>query len=171
MANKNNEFFKSLYDQYHKLVRSVVFYHLQNEDVHDVTQDIFIKVWSQLSTLRDHKKAKAWVMKITMNTIYDYFRKNKKTLLEDSFDELEVESMKDEFKTIGDKELVKKLLSHLSYKHREVVVFHYLLGMTLEEISESLNVSKGTLKSRLHYARERLMSFFEKMGLADENCK
>lgn len=171
MTSNHNEDFKSLYDQYNKLVRSVVYYHLQNEDVHDVTQDVFIKVWSKISSLRDEEKAKAWVMKITMNTIYDYFRKNKKDKLLESFDELEVESKRDDFKNIGDREIVKKLLCHLSYKHREVVVFHYLLGMSLDEISVSLNIGKGTLKSRLHYAREKLMSFFEKMEGQNENSK
>jgi RNA polymerase sigma factor (sigma-70 family) len=51
---------------------------------------------------------------------------------------------------------VQQALNELSVEHREALVLHYLEGMSVAEIAEAIGVRVGTVKSRLHYAREAM---------------
>ncbi len=51
---------------------------------------------------------------------------------------------------------VQQALNKLSVEHREALVLHYLQGMGVAEIAEAIGVRVGTVKSRLHYAREAM---------------
>ena len=53
-------------------------------------------------------------------------------------------------------ELINSSIQSLSLKHREVLIMFYYDHYSIEEISMKVNVSEGTIKSRLHYARESL---------------
>jgi RNA polymerase sigma-70 factor (ECF subfamily) len=166
MIKNKQTFFKQIYDDYNQLVRSVVYLHIQNEQCHDVTQEIFVKAWKNLSSLKDIEKVKSWLMRITMNSIYDYFRKNKRIQEYGSDEEgKEFESKEDQFKKLEDKEIVKMMLSKLSDKHREVVILYYLLDFKISEIADSLHINEGTVKSRLYNAKEQLKDLANKWGV------
>jgi len=53
-------------------------------------------------------------------------------------------------------------MDHLSLAHREVLTLHFLQELSLDQMSGVLDVSIGTLKSRLHYARRALRNVLEK---------
>ena len=56
----------------------------------------------------------------------------------------------------GDPELVRQALAAVSPEHREVLVLRFLEDMSLEEIAHALQCRLGTVKSRLHYAKQAL---------------
>jgi len=165
MVNKK-EFFKLIYDRYNKLVRSVVYFYIHNEQCHDVTQEVFVKAWGKLDSLQNQEKVKAWLMKITMNSIYDFYRK-KGRLKEDFLAEeaQELEASNKEIKQLEDKDAVAQLLMKVSEKHRNVIVLYYLHDFSIAEIAESLDESEGTVKSQLHYAKEELQQLMKKMEI------
>jgi RNA polymerase sigma-70 factor (ECF subfamily) len=58
--------------------------------------------------------------------------------------------------TTGDVDGLQKALDELTVEHREALVLHYLEGLSVADIAEALGVREGTIKSRLHYAREAM---------------
>ena len=63
-----------------------------------------------------------------------------------------------------DAQQVHRGLSKLSLPHREALTLHFLEDLSVDEISQLLSVSPGTVKSRLHYAKRALRTILEEEG-------
>jgi RNA polymerase sigma-70 factor (ECF subfamily) len=73
-----------------------------------------------------------------------------------------------DMRNIYNQKLILFGLSSLSDKHREVINLHCLNGFTMEEVAEILEVSIGTVKSRIHTAKKNLHDIFKKNGVIYE---
>ncbi|MYA98409.1 sigma-70 family RNA polymerase sigma factor [Candidatus Poribacteria bacterium] len=159
--------FSTLVRRYQKPVHALVWrkigdFHIAEE----ITQDIFLKVYKKLQTLKNPNRFAGWLYVIAARRCYAWCKKKRipmKSLDAMSTEELEelacaqyqVEQQK-EFVSEGKREVVKRLLQKLPESERTVVTLHYLGDMTCEDISKFLGVSPNTVKSRLHRARKRL---------------
>ncbi len=132
----------------------------------DITQDVFLKVYQRLHTLKDPNQFSGWIYVITTRLCATWLRKNR----------IQTQPLEDVEETMGQRdaysqhvveehaktaveaqrEVVKKLLAKLKESERTVMTLHYLGEMTVTEISKFLGVSAGTIKSRLQRARNRL---------------
>ena len=132
----------------------------------DITQDVFLKVYQRLHTLKDPKQFSGWLYVITTNLCSTWLRKNRiqtqpledaeTTMIQrDAYSQHVVEERKNTA-VETQREVVKRLLAKLKESERTVMTLHYLGEMTCEEISKFLGVSAGTIKSRLQRARNRL---------------
>jgi RNA polymerase sigma factor (sigma-70 family) len=74
----------------------------------------------------------------------------------ESFSAEQEQSLGDEDPISSDPELVRRALAALSAEHREALVLRFLEDMSLEEIAHALECRLGTVKSRLHYAKQAL---------------
>lgn len=116
----------------------------------DVTQQSWIGIIKGLRKLQDAAGFKAWAYRIVTNKSFDWIKKNTKQKHVSIDDLPECEDSK---KTdTGAKELLNKLDS----AKRLVVNLHYFERLSVAEISMILNIPKGTVKSRLHNARNEL---------------
>ena len=70
--------FRALYEKYQGIVRSVIFRIAGPQELDDLVQETFIRVWQSLSKFRGRSSLKTWVYRIATNLAYDYCRKNKK---------------------------------------------------------------------------------------------
>ena len=132
----------------------------------DITQDVFLKVYQRLHTLKNPNQFSGWLYVITTNLCATWLRKNRiqHQPLEDVGTTMEQRDAysrhvtADRAKTAveAQREVVKRLLTKLKESERTVMTLHYLGEMTVEEISRFLGVSAGTIKSRLQRARHRL---------------
>ena len=132
----------------------------------DITQDVFLKVYQKLYTLKDPNQFSGWLYVITTRLCATWLRKNRIQTqpLEDA--EITMEQgdaysqhvVEERANTAVEtqREIVKKLLAKLKESERTVMTLHYLAEMTVEDISKFLGVSAGTIKSRLQRARDRL---------------
>lgn len=159
--------FTTLVNKYQKSVHALVWrkigdFHIAEE----ITQDVFLKVYKRLSTLKRRDHFPGWLYVIATRHCITWLRKKRlptKSLDAMSTAELEeiccaqYEANRNKKATIEhQRELVKRLLQKLPESERTVVTLYYLAEMTGEEISVFLGVSPGTVRSRLHRARERL---------------
>ena len=159
--------FTTLVTKYQKWVHTLVWrktgdFHIAEE----ITQDVFLKVYKKLSTLKPSDHFTGWLYVIASRRCIAWFRK--KRLPTTSLDAMPVSELEEfcytQYKTeLGEKtslehqrDLVKRLLQKLPESERTVVTLHYLAEMSCEKISEFLGVSPNTIKSRLHRARARL---------------
>ena len=159
--------FTALVNKYQKPVHALVWRKI--DDFHiaeEITQDVFLKVYKRLSTLKRRDHFPGWLYVIATRHCIAWLRKKQlptKSLDAMSTTELEeicysqYESDRDEEAAIEHRrEIVKRLLQKLPESERTVVTLFYLAEMTSEEVGAFLGVSSNTIRSRLHRARERL---------------
>ena len=159
--------FTTLVNKYQKSVHALVWrkigdFHIAEE----ITQDVFLKVYERLSTLKHPEHFPGWLYVIATRHCNTWHRKKQvPTKSLDTMPTAELEEIcyaqheiahYEETAIEHRRELVKRLLQRLPESERTVVTLYYLAEMTGEEISLFLGVSHNTVRSRLHRARERL---------------
>lgn len=146
------QIFRTLYKNYQKEIRSFLYWSLPAQDVDEVFQEVFMKAWKALE--KDSIKVeRAYLYKIASNQRVDFYRKFSRQIQADkSRDPYLIENISPEDKDLHI--LVKEIISSLPEKYRDIFVCYYKLEMSIGDISNSLNVKEGSVKSRLHKARE-----------------
>ena len=159
--------FTTLVKKYQKWVHTLVWrkigdFHIAEE----LTQDIFLKVYKKLSTLKPLDRFPGWLYVITTRHCITWLRKKRvSTTSLNAMSTTELEALcyaryeaarGEEASVEHQREIVKRLLQKLPESERTVVTLFYLAEMTGEEISLFLGVSHNTVRSRLRRARERL---------------
>ncbi len=162
--------FQQLVENYQRKVYGVCMGMLKDPaDSQDVSQEVFIKVYRYLDKFNFESSFYTWLYRITVNKCIDYIRKQKRKKEVDYDDgilrEDEVEGDDDILpsrlgvhpdKVYGRKELRAKMLEALktlSEKHRTILVLREVEGLSYQEMAEVLDISKGTVMSRLYHAR------------------
>lgn len=166
----NRKAFGLLVDRYYEMVYAVVYGVLHHhEAARDVTQEVFLKVFREISKFEQKSKFKTWLYRIAVNRAIDQQRRERYEISLERSQEEEGEEEKPPLempdKAAGPRELasqeemkaeMEKALRELSADHRAVLVLREWEGLSYEEIAEALNCEAGTVMSRLHYARKKL---------------
>ena len=159
--------FAELVKRYQKPVHTLAWRKIGDFHIaEDITQEVFLKVYQRLHTLKDHHQFSGWLYVITANLCATWLRK-KRIQTQPLEDTERTMSQRDAYSRYvaeehastaaeSQREVVKKLLAKLKESERTVMALHYLGEMTVEEISRFLGVSASTIKSRLRRARQRL---------------
>ncbi|HEY9886087.1 MAG TPA: sigma-70 family RNA polymerase sigma factor [Vampirovibrionales bacterium] len=160
-----------LVKRYQKIVFSIL-YQLAPDwhDLSDLAQEVFIRVYRHIGSLRNPKTFRAWLNQITINLFYDELRKRPRKIATVSIDKgygddedsgatdiPDLSQRPDEL--VLNKELtnhIKKCMDELPEQFRVAIVLRELQGLSYEEIAESLGCELGTVKSRIARARARL---------------
>ncbi|MEK4936089.1 MULTISPECIES: RNA polymerase sigma factor [Bacillus] len=125
----------------------------------DITQEVFIKVFKKWSSFRNESSVKTWLLKITRNTALNYLKSSyfKRISLVSFFrNDKEYPSAEKQFLQKETMNEVWGIVLNLPQKHREVLILDAKYELSYDEIAETLGVSIGTVKSRLHRARARV---------------
>ncbi|MDU0206485.1 MULTISPECIES: RNA polymerase sigma factor [Paenibacillus] len=152
---------RNLMDAYGNDVWNYAFSICRNMDLSDdITQDSFLKVYRNLTTFRGEASVKTWLLTITHNTAYDYLRKafwRKVTLVGFIQSTATSQSAENEaMEKLYANDLWKKVIS-LPPKYREILILHAHYQLSAKEMAAVLNISEGTVKSRLHRARLKMI--------------
>jgi len=144
------------------------------EDTHDLLQDIFAKAYQSLKNFKGHSTFYTWIYQIAVNQTLNFLKKRKRrTAVSLNDEESGVQQDPAMIDTTHDSnpearsrlaELQKRLneaMMKLSESHRMVVTMHDIQGMAHGEIAKVLDVSEGTVRSRLHYAHLHLQSVLQ----------
>lgn len=125
-------------------------------EAEDLTQELFGRVYHDLSDLREPEKFLRWLRQVARNVCRMWLRRQRATLeLLDAITEPEDPAAAAWFRRSELAEIVRALLGRLSPKSREVLALHYLAGYSEADLAVALEVSPATIKSRLHEAREQ----------------
>lgn len=162
--------FDSLILKYRERVYSVIYNLTSNrEDASDLTQEAFIKAFQSIKRFKGQSSFFTWLYRIALNTSLTHLRKNKlrrffsfEKMVEEDHTEGFIENLKTE--SDSDKaalmtELQERLndaFQKLSVKHRTVITLFEIDGLSHKEISDIVGTSIGTVRSRLHYAKQFL---------------
>lgn len=128
-------------------------------DAEDVAQETFLKAWKNLKKYRkESSKFKTWTLRIARNTAIDFLRKKKHVPIS-RFDteggNVLAETVPDPgalaeelMIKLDDTNILTRALSQLSAEHREILLLHYMSGLTFEDIGDALDEPANTVKSR-----------------------
>jgi RNA polymerase sigma-70 factor (ECF subfamily) len=144
---------------YGYLVRLVADKHLAE----DVLQEVFVLIWRKLGWLRDPEVFRPWVYRIASREAFRWLRKHRAAARLLRNEALLAEVPAPEVPPFPREwaEALPDLLDLVSPASRAVLILHYLQGMTLNEVADILEVSPGTVKSRLAYG---LAALRDKLG-------
>ena len=163
--------YEEIFKRYRGRIYNLLYRIVSDEgDAADLTQEVFVKVFRMLPSLKAHRAFNSWLRKVATNSALDYLRKHshmrtesldEKTVLgDDQTVDREIPSWEDNpekaVETSNLQEVVQRAISSLDDDHRMVVVLHHLEGLDVHDIAKTLGVPEGTVKSRLARAREQL---------------
>lgn len=119
----------------------------------DVVQEAFLRAWTHLDRLTaDRGSVLGWLRRVVHNLVMDGYRMKRARPAEVVIDGAEAVVAADPMAGVVDSLLVEQALSGLWPQHRAALVETYLHGRTAVEVSATLGVPVGTVKSRVHYA-------------------
>ena len=138
-----------------------------HEDVNDLLQDVFIKIWAALPSFRGESQLFTWIYRIATNEVLNYLRKQRFKALVSFQDVTEILEKKiDEDARFNGNEIQRELLKalqRLPEKQRIVFSLRYFDDLTYEQISEITNTSVGALKASYLYASNKIRADLEKL--------
>lgn len=164
--------FDQLILKYRERVYAMIYNMTSNrEDAADLTQDAFIKAFQSINRFQGQSSFFTWLYRIAVNSALTHIRRTKLRSFF-SFDKIyedaavsavidQLTDKKDVEREVFVNELQEKLneaLMKLSISHRTVVTLFEIDGLTHEEIAEIMDCSVGTVRSRLHYAKQLLQA-------------
>lgn len=159
----NNESLGILIKRYLQPIYNFVYTYIKDdEETEDVVQEIFLKVWKNLKKFKKDKNFKTWIYKIAKNTSLDFLKKRKNITfseLDKNYNDEDTESFID---SIEDNDLLPdeiyyrqelqnnmaNILEEIPTIYKEVLNLYYIDGFNFREISDILNISINTVKSR-----------------------
>ncbi|MBE5761506.1 MAG: sigma-70 family RNA polymerase sigma factor [Clostridiales bacterium] len=122
-------------------------------DADDVLQEVYFTAYQKLAQLKNKDAFKAWIISIARNKCNDYFRK-KATQYEITIEELTEKELSYGRHGVSVANTVKETLSLLGDKDKQILYLFFWKEMAQAEIAKQLNIPIGTVKSRLHTAKQ-----------------
>ncbi|MBZ4687245.1 MAG: polymerase sigma-70 factor, subfamily [Clostridia bacterium] len=163
------ESFNILVEKYQKHVYNIAYRFMgSREDASDAAQEAFLKAYRSISKFRNDASFKTWLYHITANVCRDELRKRKNTsvisldvpIMGDDGQEIDRQlksgnpSPEEQFEVKENQSFVQEVINSLPEDYRIILILRELQGLSYEEITEALNCSMGTVKSRLSRARK-----------------
>jgi RNA polymerase sigma-70 factor, ECF subfamily len=165
--------FESLIRRYQRQVANLVYVTMGNrEDVDDITQEVFIRVYRSLPRFKFDASFFSWIYRITMNLCIDEIRKRKirKVLSLDFLTEDALEKSRkqkdhmlpsDMVLSEEKSQMIQSALQRLKPEHREILLLREYQDLGYCEIAETLDISLEAVKSRIFRARSELKTLLK----------
>ena len=180
--------FRELVEKYQQRALNVAYGLTRNkDDSEDLVQEAFLKAFKSLKSFKSQSSFYTWFYRIMVNLAVDRSRKksNRFEFAEGDQAALDASAQKagggagieglsgavyDPDRAFQISEIrtrIFRAFDGLTEGHRSIIVLREIDGLSYDEISEALNCSKGTVMSRLHYARKKLQEALSELGPAD----
>ncbi len=172
----DREAFRELVERYQRKIAALALGMLRNnEDALDIVQETFTKAYQSLDRFKGDSSFYTWVYRIAVNLCIDHQRREGKmpqvpVETRDGAGEHgeefggivdELPQREDPFHQASNAEVGREIataIAELTPEHRAVILLREVDGLSYEEISRVLECPKGTVMSRLHYARRQLQA-------------
>ncbi len=151
----------------------------RSDDVEDVSQDVFVRLYYSLDQLRAVEVFEPWLYRLTTNAAYDYLRKRRRSMdirMADMSEEQVIAAdaaesgrrNSDEREQMEVRELLDALLGEVSEDDRILLTLKEVQGLSVRELAQVYDVNENALKVRLFRARQRVLRAHEKLKKRQE---
>ena len=127
----------------------------------DAVQQTFLVAWRELPTLRDDGRLEAWLYRLLVNACYAEIRHTRRWQPGLRLVSLEDPAEDDAQQSVAQRDVLDRAFRRLSTEHRAILVLNHYIGLSGAEVGEALVLSPGTVRSRLHYARQAMRAAIE----------
>jgi RNA polymerase sigma-70 factor (ECF subfamily) len=150
----------------------------QRNDVEDIAQQVFAKVYLSLKSFDFRSSLITWIYKITVNECFDYLRKRKvrKLVYESDLSEDEVRRVENTEPnvdrqapmdaTLARRDYLVKLLDRVSEEERMLLMMKEVEGYSVEELADRTGMNENTIKVKLFRARQKLVKAAQRLDRA-----
>lgn len=166
--NGDERAFDIILNKYQNFIYNIALRMTSNlSDAEDITQDVFITLFSKINQFEKKSQFSTWIYRITINTCYDYLKKKKRAPLSIEQDEIKlvVENKKSTFsrdiEIKQDQDEVQKAINHLPIDLKTIIILYDIKGLKYQEIADIMEISIGTVKSRINRARKKLFKILK----------
>lgn len=161
-----DEFSQLLQRNYGPLERFIKFQLNGTGDAEDLLQEVCLTAYEKFHTLRNPDKFKPWILQIARNKCRNYFLvKKPESIPLDTVEPYLTHG------SLGPVDAVHDTLSMLSDKDRDMLELTYFIGLSQAEIAQKLQIPVGTVKSRMHTAKDHFRSIYPYMTKGNDNMK
>lgn len=129
----------------------------------DIVQDSWHAIIRGINNLKDARVFKTWAFRIVSNKSVNWINQRQKERKLKQEQEVEVKTIGSETQSEENMIKIKQALQQIPAKNKVLLSMFYIDNLSVKEISEIMEVSEGTVKSRLFYARQKLKEIFEKL--------
>jgi RNA polymerase sigma-70 factor (ECF subfamily) len=168
--------FREIVERYQSKVFSIIHGIVrQRNDVEDIAQQVFAKVYVSLKSFDFRSSLITWIYKITVNECFDYLRKRKvrRLVYESDLSEDEVRRVENS-EPAGDRQIsadsslaqrdyVIKLLTRVSEEERMLLMLKEVEGYSVEELAQKTGMNENTIKVKLFRARQKLVKAAQRL--------
>jgi RNA polymerase sigma-70 factor (ECF subfamily) len=145
-------------------------------DAEDIAQEAFIKAFRLLGGFRGESRFSVWLYRLTYNQCIDFLRKKKQVSMislsqeydggdEHEFDIPDLQELPEDSVLRNElREIIDESIKELDIFHREIIIMREVTDMSYSDIATTLNISEGTVKSRLSRARKILAQILIRKG-------
>lgn len=161
-ANGDGQAFERIVNKYQQAVFNTIFrYTGSRDDVQDLAQEIFIKVWRNAAKFKGKSKFSTWLYRIVVNHCINYRRRRRQGHI--SLDELaekgrtpESLQVRDDWEERNRAKNVRKAVDELPDRQRMALVLSHFEGRSYKEIAEIMKISVSSVESLIFRARSNL---------------
>lgn len=188
VQNGSKADFQLLVERYQQRAFAVAFQILKrHEDAQDVVQEAFVKAYLSIDSFQGTSSFFTWFYRIVVNMAIDFRRKmgrkDRETISidvdeRDAIEQTIASGAANQPENPLDNALrseqarqINKVLGEISEDHRAVIVLREVEGLRYEQIADVLGISKGTVMSRLHYARKKLQQLLTSVWGVEEKLE
>lgn len=142
----------------------------ETEDINDIVQDIFIKIYINVKAFDPKRKFSSWLYRIAHNELVNHLKKHSKRKVLPLFDfdtilpvkhgtDYLEEAVREEFK-----EKINKFLDKLEPKYKEPIILYYLQELSYQEIADIMEIPVSTVGVRISRAKSIMKSLLKNYG-------
>ena len=174
--------FEELLTRYRRPVYSICMRMVRNEtDAEDLAQEVFVRTFNVLDRYNPSYPFSSWLYRITSNLCIDFIRKRRKGIvsLDEPVSSDEGDMPRQIASSKGDPErdlqtremmaVLEEAVSNLPEPYRIIVILRHQEQLSYEEIADDLGIPLGTVKARIHRARNMIKDFFRDRGILGES--
>lgn len=159
-----------LLQQYSDKIKQMIVFHVNDKSmVHDLSQEVFLKIYRYLPHFKQESQFPTWLYRITQNTIKNYYRSMSPFLDSESFLSYQQEQRGNQnpesmMMCMELNYLLETALVSLPEELRLCYDLHVLEGQSYEDISRIMDCPIGTVRSRIHRARKLLQAAVDNLS-------
>ena len=154
-----SEFEKLLQENLVPLQRYVKFKISNKHDAEDIIQEVCLTATVKFESIKNVSAFKAWLIGIAHNKCNDYYRQKAKNM------DISLESLSESALSTGrfgitEQSIVRDTLDVIGDKEKQILYLYFFKNHSQEDIAKQLKIPIGTVKSRLHYAKEKFKQHY-----------
>jgi len=145
-----------------KLVKYAYRYTNEMEVAKDLVQDSWQAIIKSVYNLQDPAKFRVWAFRIVHNKTVSWIRDKQKEIISNEEYKQNKALIEEEKPDFGP---IREALNMLSGDHKTILTLFYFNNYSVQEIAEIMQLSTGTIKSRLFYARQKTKEYYQTLNI------